>query len=1184
MTLGALYFANPGFVALLWGWLLFTGLLVFLERRGSGALERLVGSALQAQLVQRPADWRRWLRIGLVSLSGLFMVLALMRPQWGQRFIATPRVGAEIMIALDVSRSMLADDAKPSRLERAKAEIADLLAYLGEDHVGLIAFAGRASVLSPMTPDRSFLRLVLDGTGPHSVTRGGTNLAEPIQRAIKGLGEPGPAQRALILITDGEDHDSFALDAAKQAAEAGIKIIAIGFGDEAGSQIYITDPRTGARTLLRDGAGDPVLSRLDGDMLREIALVTDGAYVPAGTGVLDLASIYQEHIAGLTRSQLDSRGRSIRDDVYGWFVLLAMGCLIAAVAIAAGRGEPAGRARGAATLALLLGFQLAVAPAGEAQPIVSEDSAQTSSEASASEASNPVGETAETAPEDPSLALAENEAAPAVPEETPREQYNRATQSLATADPTSLETQLLEARRRATDDGELRYAATYNLGIAAAARADQIEPTDPQQALDALYEAADWFRDAAALRPDDADARHNLEIALRKALVLADFLAKQNERTLAQQLDALIAEQRTRVGETAGLLEQVARGGELDAVEQLRPAFAEAATQQRTLLADTSDFGDRAAEERDAIASMTEEERTPQDAMRGAQLDAALHYLDSALERMGQARSQLRKRSAERAYRRSSAALGELARARDQLRDPVEQIGVLMGEVGGLLRSSSALAAEGQTLPGSQQPVQPPAFLTPESAQIDNDRVRERVEELAGRLEAGLEQAAHQANDPAGMAAPPPPEQQSLLEAVAEAAPFVSAAGRGLEGAGQSLGTKDYLEAIDAQRAAGEALSEARERFFDLRQLLEASYEDQQRISDIASSEEAEIARLRDEFAPGMRELQSKNIGRGERLDTMLKQQSEELEAASAAAATQAQSDPAAAEEAAAASESQRERLGIASGLLASALGKMDDADNALGNDDDDASWPQVAEAAGQAAQHLEMMRTLFFSIVEHVRELARLQVGIGDRTQDASALASAESATAQGDDDAPARGPETLARTAELAPEQNALGARAGAIGDALAEQAEQAASAPAEEAGPDPEESARRLRTAGEHVVSAQLAMSGAAAVLGDEQAALERAVEHQTVALEELAKALELLVPPEQQQDQQQQQQEQQQEQQEQPQEAGAESAEASENPEGEPDPSQMLQGVRDREAERRREREEGSSRYEPVEKDW
>ena len=175
-------------------------------------------------------------RLTLLLVAGFAMAAALLQPQMGERYVATPRVGAEIMIALDVSRSMLADDAAPSRLERAKAEVRDLLAYLRDDHVGLIAFAGRASVLSPMTPDKSFLRLALDGAGPHSVPRGGTKLAEAIGRAVTGFGEPGPAQRALILITDGEDHDSFALDAAKRAAEAGIKIIAIGFGTKAGAR------------------------------------------------------------------------------------------------------------------------------------------------------------------------------------------------------------------------------------------------------------------------------------------------------------------------------------------------------------------------------------------------------------------------------------------------------------------------------------------------------------------------------------------------------------------------------------------------------------------------------------------------------------------------------------------------------------------------------------------------------------------------------------------------------------------------------------------------------------------------------------------------------------------------------------------------------------------------------------
>ena len=221
MSWNELHLAHPELIHGLWLWLALVGLLVLLERRGSDSLNRLVAKTLEARLVDRPAAWRRRLRLAMQALAGLLMIVALLQPQWGEHFVATPRVGAEIMIALDVSRSMLADDAKPSRLERAKAEISDLLAYLGDDQVGLIAFAGRASVLSPMTPDKSFLRLALESAGPHSVSRGGTRLAEPILRAVAGLGEPGPAQRALLLITDGEDHESFALDAAKKAAAAG---------------------------------------------------------------------------------------------------------------------------------------------------------------------------------------------------------------------------------------------------------------------------------------------------------------------------------------------------------------------------------------------------------------------------------------------------------------------------------------------------------------------------------------------------------------------------------------------------------------------------------------------------------------------------------------------------------------------------------------------------------------------------------------------------------------------------------------------------------------------------------------------------------------------------------------------------------------------------------------------------
>lgn len=332
--MSGLHFASLHWIQLLWAILAFIALLAWLERRGQGDLDRFVATPLQPRLVLRTSSLRRALRLVLLGLCGFFITLALMRPQWGARFVTTSRVGAQIMVCLDVSRSMLAEDVAPNRLERAKAELRDLLGYLDGDQVGLIAFAGRATVLSPLTPDFGFLRLVLDGAGLHSVTRGGTRLEEPIRKALAGFrdrGEQGGVSRSILLITDGENHDSFPLEAAKVAAERGVPILSIGFGDEAGSELLVTDHRTGARTLLRNANGNPVRSRLDGDLLREMALVTEGAYIPAGTGAIDLKSIYDRHIAGLTRGHLDGGGYRIRNDIFQWPLLCALLCLLAAV-------------------------------------------------------------------------------------------------------------------------------------------------------------------------------------------------------------------------------------------------------------------------------------------------------------------------------------------------------------------------------------------------------------------------------------------------------------------------------------------------------------------------------------------------------------------------------------------------------------------------------------------------------------------------------------------------------------------------------------------------------------------------------------------------------------------------------------------------------------------------------------
>lgn len=331
-------FLHPERVHLLWAAAALVLLLAWLERRGEGALGRFIAPTMAARLAVRPSGGRRAARLALVLGACAAAVLAIMRPQarGATEQVEARAASAELMVVLDVSKSMLAEDAAPNRLERAKAEIRDMVRALAGHRVGLIAFAGRAAVLCPLTTDHGFFRLVLDGVGPHSVGLGGTRIGDAIRRAVAGFA-PGPGAKAILLVTDGEDHDSYPLDAAKVARDAGVRIVTIGFGDEKGAEIPVTDPKTGDRAPLRDRAGQVVRSRLDGPVLREVALATEGAYVPAGLGVLDIESIVRTHLEPLFRVAGESSTRVVKAERYAGFILAGLICLVGSVILGAAR-------------------------------------------------------------------------------------------------------------------------------------------------------------------------------------------------------------------------------------------------------------------------------------------------------------------------------------------------------------------------------------------------------------------------------------------------------------------------------------------------------------------------------------------------------------------------------------------------------------------------------------------------------------------------------------------------------------------------------------------------------------------------------------------------------------------------------------------------------------------------------
>ena len=334
--------ARPEWVHGLWIAAAIAGALVIFELRRQRALERFMSRSMQRRLARGPSRARRLAAVGAAAACLGLGVLGLMRPQAAAVDAAASgrRTSADIMVVLDVSRSMLAEDAAPNRLARARAEIASMLDRLEGHRVGLIAFAGKAAVLAPLTGDYGFFRMMLRGAGPTSVSRGGTAIGEALRLAVEAFGdEAAQGARLILLITDGEDHDSQPREAAKAAAEADIAVVSVGLGSEEGSQILITDPESGAKRPVLDGAGNPVISRVDGELLRDIGLETGGVYVPAGTAALDLESIVSEHVVPLLRDAPAAATRAARRDLYMWPVLGALVMLVLAVMLSGAAGR-----------------------------------------------------------------------------------------------------------------------------------------------------------------------------------------------------------------------------------------------------------------------------------------------------------------------------------------------------------------------------------------------------------------------------------------------------------------------------------------------------------------------------------------------------------------------------------------------------------------------------------------------------------------------------------------------------------------------------------------------------------------------------------------------------------------------------------------------------------------------------
>lgn len=330
-----LRFENAWILFLLWIIPLLLAAVLSSFRARERRLSLFVSSMMQKKLRPASGSRRRIWQAALLSAGVLLCMVALARPQWGRTEQRVFKKGRDIVIALDVSRSMLANDVHPNRLERAKIDIMDLISELSGDRTALIAFRRKAVPLCPLTTDYSFLRHILDMTGIHSAPVGETDIGDAIAKAVEMLSEDDSSHKAVLLISDGEDLTGRAIDEAEKAAAKGIPVFTVGFGRSAGSAI--PDPETGIKLQYK---GQEVVSKLDNDTLYRIARASGGAYVPiqtASTADTTLGSIYRDHFSKIAAREIEESISSNYSERFHYFLLPGILLLLGGSFLSSGR-------------------------------------------------------------------------------------------------------------------------------------------------------------------------------------------------------------------------------------------------------------------------------------------------------------------------------------------------------------------------------------------------------------------------------------------------------------------------------------------------------------------------------------------------------------------------------------------------------------------------------------------------------------------------------------------------------------------------------------------------------------------------------------------------------------------------------------------------------------------------------
>ena len=452
------------------------GLFIRFDRRREADLAKLIHPRFRARLTEGFSPWRRQLKRGLWLLAVLLAFVAIARPQKGYEWREVKRKGIDILFAVDTSRSMLAEDLTPNRLERARLGILDFVARLEGDRVGLIPFAGSAFALCPLTLDYEAFRESLNALDTDLIPRQGTDLASAIKEAQRLFDENGNNHRVLVLLTDGEDLQGDVLDAARESAKKGMAIYTVGVGSPEGATMPIRY-QNGRSDFVRDEDGKVVKTKLDESTLEKIASETNALYVQLGRGAEGLDTIYQEKLRLVPKSEQDQRMERIPLERFEWPLGAAIGLLLLEFFISDRRRAKATRPLASAAR------RVKIVPPSAAVLILG---ILASGLADGSAAETP----------------------------DPRKIYNDGTEAYTKGDFAKASESLRTSLR--TRDLSLQQRSYYNLGNTLYRTGQGTLEKDPEATIKSWEESIKAYQDALALNAADEDAGFNKALVGKK--------------------------------------------------------------------------------------------------------------------------------------------------------------------------------------------------------------------------------------------------------------------------------------------------------------------------------------------------------------------------------------------------------------------------------------------------------------------------------------------------------------------------------------------------------------------------------------------------------------------------------------------------------------------------------------------